>query len=584
MAPVSHLPGLPDLQPLPLDPGNLIHYTQRFEYDAGGNLVARHHSGGETWRMAVSSTSNRSLPQRADGRLPDEGQIAEAFDGNGNLKELQPGQAMTWDARNQLSQATLVKRDDGPDDSELYRYDGGGQRVRKVRVSQARSHTLTAEVRYLPGLEIHRNEATGEVQHVLTVEAGRSSVRLLHWESGKPDGIENDQLRYSLSDHLGSSTLELYQDAKLISHEGYYPFGGTAWWAGRSAVEAKYKTVRYSGKECDATGLYYYGFRYYAPWLQRWVSPDPAGDVQGVNRYGFVGNSPVRNLEVNGAVYEGLNDRVENMLERGGDRIIWRGLGELQTIDASGAQAVRLALAGVDQVLKGAIAAAQDSNWDRSSVSMKYFGYYHNEAMPYVLRDWQRTQALVSDYRSLEGYDKFVGIEPKESEETASVVRNDPHGRVFLNVDKLRNSELQKTIAHEMSHLGKVSGLHNHEGSRTVDSFYLNDQFAIYLPSIGSRPDTGEISSAVVNGQLTSTYLERTLSPVAFFTDQVQALHHNVGRQHDLPAIIHDFNQSPHIASVMASRNADSVTEAAYDFYHARGRRLLAERSNGSLR
>nr|WP_306167763.1 RHS repeat-associated core domain-containing protein [Pseudomonas sp. SLFW] len=534
--------------------------------------------------MAVSSTSNRSLPQRADGRLPDEGQIAEAFDGNGNLKELQPGQAMTWDARNQLSQATLVKRDDGPDDSELYRYDGGGQRVRKVRVSQARSHTLTAEVRYLPGLEIHRNEATGEVQHVLTVEAGRSSVRLLHWESGKPDGIENDQLRYSLSDHLGSSTLELYQDAKLISHEGYYPFGGTAWWAGRSAVEAKYKTVRYSGKECDATGLYYYGFRYYAPWLQRWVSPDPAGDVQGVNRYGFVGNSPVRNLEVNGAVYEGLNDRVENMLERGGDRIIWRGLGELQTIDASGAQAVRLALAGVDQVLKGAIAAAQDSNWDRSSVSMKYFGYYHNEAMPYVLRDWQRTQALVSDYRSLEGYDKFVGIEPKESEETASVVRNDPHGRVFLNVDKLRNSELQKTIAHEMSHLGKVSGLHNHEGSRTVDSFYLNDQFAIYLPSIGSRPDTGEISSAVVNGQLTSTYLERTLSPVAFFTDQVQALHHNVGRQHDLPAIIHDFNQSPHIASVMASRNADSVTEAAYDFYHARGRRLLAERSNGSLR
>jgi|GEM_PF-3483231 len=292
VAPVSHLPGLPGLQPLPLDPGKLINYTQRFEYDAGANLLARHHSGTETWRMAVSSASNRSLPQRADGTLPDEGQIAEGFDANGNLKALQPDQAMTWDARNQLSEVTAVKREDGPDDSELYRYDGEGQRVRKVRVSQTRSRTLTAEVRYLPGLEIHRNEATGEVRHVLTVEAGRSSVRLLHWESGKPDGIENDQLRYSLNDHLGSSTLELDQDAKLISHQGYYPFGGTAWWAVRSAVEAKYKTVRYSGKERDSTGLYYYGFRYYAPWLQRWVNPDPAEDVDGLNRYRMVMNNP----------------------------------------------------------------------------------------------------------------------------------------------------------------------------------------------------------------------------------------------------------------------------------------------------
>ncbi|EGH49324.1 insecticidal toxin protein, partial [Pseudomonas syringae pv. pisi str. 1704B] len=51
----------------------------------------------------------------------------------------------------------------------------------------------------------------------------------------------------------------------------------TAWWAARSAVEAKYKTVRYSGKERDTSGLYYYGLRYYAPWLQRWINPDPAG-------------------------------------------------------------------------------------------------------------------------------------------------------------------------------------------------------------------------------------------------------------------------------------------------------------------
>jgi insecticidal toxin complex protein TccC len=62
---------------------------------------------------------------------------------------------------------------------------------------------------------------------------------------------------------------QLDAQAKLVSPESYYPFGGTSWWAGRNAIEANYKTVRYLGRERDATGLYYYGLRYYAPWLQR---------------------------------------------------------------------------------------------------------------------------------------------------------------------------------------------------------------------------------------------------------------------------------------------------------------------------
>ncbi|EGH48505.1 insecticidal toxin complex protein, partial [Pseudomonas syringae pv. pisi str. 1704B] len=94
-------------------------------------------------------------------------------------------------------------------------------------------------------------------------------VRVLHWQAGQPEGLENDQVRYSFADHLGSGALELDKNAHIISQESYYPFGGTSWWAGRSTVEASYKTIRYSGKERDATGLYYYGLRYYAPWLQR---------------------------------------------------------------------------------------------------------------------------------------------------------------------------------------------------------------------------------------------------------------------------------------------------------------------------
>lgn len=113
------------------------------------------------------------------------------------------------------------------------------------------------------------------------MQAGNSDIQVLQWDAGRPQGMPDNGLRFSLSDHLGSSVLELNGKAELITQESYYPFGGTAWWAGRNEVQASYKTLRYSGKERDATGLYYYGYRYYAPWLYRWLNPDPAAPLMG---------------------------------------------------------------------------------------------------------------------------------------------------------------------------------------------------------------------------------------------------------------------------------------------------------------
>ncbi|HFT8658995.1 TPA: RHS repeat-associated core domain-containing protein, partial [Enterobacter cloacae] len=61
----------------------------------------------------------------------------------------------------------------------------------------------------------------------------------------------------------------------------------------RSQAEVDYKTVRYSGKERDATGLYHYGYRYYQPWSGRWLSADPAGTVDGLNLFRMCRNNPV---------------------------------------------------------------------------------------------------------------------------------------------------------------------------------------------------------------------------------------------------------------------------------------------------
>ncbi|WP_239959215.1 RHS repeat-associated core domain-containing protein [Pseudomonas syringae] len=301
---VNHGPVLPGFQS-PADPTKLANYTQTYRYDAGGNLQQLTHTGTQSHSrtLVTAHYSNRSLPVIND-HIPDEAEIAAAFDANGNLLALQAGQDLSWDRRNQLQHVRPVIRDNGMDDSERYSYDASGQRLRKVRTTQAKTITHTADVRYLPGLEIRTDTATGETLHVVVAQAGRNNVRVLHWASGKPDALENDQTRYTVNDHLGSGTLELDGQAQRISQESYYPFGGTSWWAGRNAIEASYKTVRYSGKERDATGLYYYGLRYYAPWLQRWINPDPAGLEDGLNLYGMLRNNPLTFIDAVGGVAE----------------------------------------------------------------------------------------------------------------------------------------------------------------------------------------------------------------------------------------------------------------------------------------
>lgn len=289
----SHGPALPDLLPTPLDPNQRRNYTQTFDYDAAGNLITRHHSGTPGFSMFTSAGNNRSLGQRDDGSLPEESDIVNGFDTCGNQLELLRGQTMVWDIRNQLDQVTLVSRENSTDDCECFRYDRHGHRLRKVSVKQASGRTLRSEVRYLDGLELRYSAGDGEYE-VINVELGRTSVQILHW----PDGAHADQVRYSYGDLVGSSTLELDAQAGILTLEHYYPFGGTACWAGKSGQVATYKTNRYSGKERDATGLYYYGFRYCAPWLQRWMSPDPAFD--GLNLFAMVGNNPISIVDSDG--------------------------------------------------------------------------------------------------------------------------------------------------------------------------------------------------------------------------------------------------------------------------------------------
>jgi RHS repeat-associated protein len=60
-------------------------------------------------------------------------------------------------------------------------------------------------------------------------------------------------------------------------------------------------TYRFSSKEWDGNaGLYYYGYRFYDPNLQRWVNRDPIEEFGGINLYEMVGNDPIDQFDILG--------------------------------------------------------------------------------------------------------------------------------------------------------------------------------------------------------------------------------------------------------------------------------------------
>ncbi|WP_054894458.1 MULTISPECIES: RHS repeat-associated core domain-containing protein, partial [unclassified Pseudomonas] len=265
-------------------------YSERYEYDDGDNLITLSHNGGagkRTQHLCVSTQSNRAMPE-GQGLTPDNG-----FLPGGLQKQLVDGRALAWLADHQLAQVSLIKRANGAaDDIEQYRYANGGTRRRKistVRMANAIQTTLTT---YIDDCEVRLRTLEGQPQALKQVVI--SEVEQVRW-------IENRlstevHLRYGFSDHLGSSAGETDEAGNIVSREEYSPYGETVG-LDEQAAEVDgltQRTSRQAGKELDASGLYYYGWRYYQTGLGRWLSADPGGLVDGPNLYRMNRNNPLR--------------------------------------------------------------------------------------------------------------------------------------------------------------------------------------------------------------------------------------------------------------------------------------------------
>lgn len=302
--------------PLSSSDGNAMgRYLERYIYDAVGNFLEMQHRGSDPanpgWTRAYAYNEASLLePGKQSNRLTSTtiGATTETYsiggsgyDPHGNMLHMPQLQAMQWDFKDQLQitqrQAVNATDDEGVQrqgERTWYVYDAGGQRVRKV--TELAAGAVKNERIYLGGFEIYRkNGANPLVRETLHMMDDKQRIALVETRTqGNEPGVPAQFIRYQFGNHLGSASLELDDQAQIISYEEYTPYGSSSYQAVRSQTETP-RRYRYTGKERDEeSGLYYHGARYYAAWVGRWASCDPAGMVDGPNLYQYISSNPIR--------------------------------------------------------------------------------------------------------------------------------------------------------------------------------------------------------------------------------------------------------------------------------------------------
>ncbi|WP_051034209.1 SpvB/TcaC N-terminal domain-containing protein [Streptomyces sp. SS] len=305
----------------PNDLQGLRGYVERYRYDAVGNLMhLAHHEGTDVeapgptlWRRhhQYALDGNRllatSLPGETGG-LPDyaaEGGYGARYvhDAHGNTTRMPHLPLMRWDHGDRLAATARQVVNDGTPETTHYVYDSAGERVRKLTVTAAGA--LKNERRYVGGFELYREYGTGgTVLERETLHIDDAGERLALVETATlPAGPA--AVRYRFADHQDSVCVELDERGALVGHEEYHPYGTTAFQSGRTAAETGLKRYRHTAKERDdETGLGYFGARYYAPWIGRWTSCDPAGLADGPCRYAYARCGPVRYRDPDGRLVD----------------------------------------------------------------------------------------------------------------------------------------------------------------------------------------------------------------------------------------------------------------------------------------
>ncbi len=121
----------------------------------------------------------------------------------------------------------------------------------------------------------------------VATSGGTTTTTTYYYAAGQRIALAvNGTLSYLASDLLGSASVALDGSGTPTASQLYAPYGGTRYANGVMPTD-----YGFTGQRADAaSGLDYYGARYYDPTLGQFTSADTVLD--GLNRYGYVGGTP----------------------------------------------------------------------------------------------------------------------------------------------------------------------------------------------------------------------------------------------------------------------------------------------------
>ncbi len=290
----------------PGDPMAIRNYVQTYRYDAVGNILqVKHVATGNNWtrNYTYASANNRLLSTHlGDDPGPRDFTAYAHHAEHGFMTAMPHLEDLGWNFKEELVRSIRQRVDpaNGSPETTYYQYDGQGRRLRKVTehaAADGQTPGRKEERIYVAGYELYRrfSGANAGLERVsLSLMDDGHRFAMIETRNAVDDGTEAQLVRYLLHDHLGSASLELDDAARAITYEEYHPYGTTAYQARNATIRAAAKRYRFTGKERDEeTGLAYHGARYYLPWLGRWLSCDPSGISDSVNRYEYARGSPV---------------------------------------------------------------------------------------------------------------------------------------------------------------------------------------------------------------------------------------------------------------------------------------------------
>ena len=235
--------------------------TDTFTHNALNQMVGR---------GVPTAPQTFAISHDLDGNLTNDGTFTYSYDSENRLASVSSNGvvlvANEYDYRGRRIRKTT------PTTETTFVYDGWNL-IHETAATITGATTNTTEIQYFWGIDLSDTfQGAGGVGGLLAVSIDGSFY-------------------FPAYDNIGNVTKYIDESGNVVAAYEYDDFGRLI---SSSGPMADIFRIRFSSKYFDSeTGLYYYGYRFYAPALMRWLNRDPIEELGCLNIYEFAENNSI---------------------------------------------------------------------------------------------------------------------------------------------------------------------------------------------------------------------------------------------------------------------------------------------------